>query len=111
MLDLALVTNAGLAVTGMPLDKQGALMRALEDDEAIVRRLAEKISRDPQHHSFSIYIRQQIDKRDFPNWSMGLCAPRPADTLVKRTGYFDVMNQPVTRDAVEHAPSIVNGFS
>ena len=110
LLDFARFTNVGPAFTSMPLDKQGAFMQALEGDEDIVRQLAEKISHAPQHHSFSFCIRQQIDKREFPNWSMGMCDPRSADTLVNRPGYTDFMNQPLTRDAIEHAPLIVNRF-
>lgn len=108
LLEKARDTNAGLGVTGMLLYKDGAFIQALEGEKKAVTDLAEKISHDPRHHAFFVCNQQEVAKRQFPDWSMGFQDLNATDELVNKPGYSDFMNQPLTKEAIERDPSIVN---
>ena len=108
LLEKARTTNHALGVSGMLLYKDSAFMQALEGEETVVAKLAEKISHDPRHTSYFVCSRQQIDRRQFPDWSMGF-ADLDADGAGANTpGYSDFMRQPLTRDAIKRDPTIVS---
>lgn len=46
--------------------------QCLEGDEAAVRTLMERISRDPRHSGVKVLDEKPIDGRHFPDWSMHL---------------------------------------
>ena len=83
-------------------------MQALEGEETVVAKLAEKISHDPRHASYFVCSRQQIDKRQFPDWSMGFTDLDAADAGVDTPGYSDFMRRPLTREAITRDPTIIN---
>ncbi len=108
LLDKARVTNTALGVTGMLLYKDGAFIQALEGEQATVTDLSERISRDPRHHAYFVCNQQKIDKRQFPDWSMGFRDLNSADAIADQPGYSQFMNQPLTKEAIDRDPSIVN---
>ena len=108
LLDKARVANAGLGVTGMLLYKDEAFIQALEGEQATVTDLAEKISRDPRHHAYFVCSQQNIDKREFPDWSMGFRDLNSADAMTGRPAFSEFMNQPLTKEAIDRDPSIAN---
>ncbi|MEO8384852.1 MAG: BLUF domain-containing protein [Betaproteobacteria bacterium] len=108
LLEKARATNQTLDVTGMLLYKDGAFMQALEGEEAVVEKLADKISHDPHHTSYFVCSRQHLDRRQFPDWSMGFADLDAAAAGANTAGYSDFMRQPLTREAIERDPTIVN---
>lgn len=58
-------------VTGMLLYKGGNFLQVLEGPEEAVLRLYQKISQDPRHVDVMQLIKESIQERHFPDWSMG----------------------------------------
>lgn len=63
--------NRPLWITGMLLHQAGSFLQVLEGEEAPVRALAAKISRDARHNKFVILHEETTTQRLFPDWSMG----------------------------------------
>ncbi len=62
--------NEKYDVTGLLLYKGGNFMQVLEGSEEQVEKLYETIRKDPRHKDVTIISREQIQKRQFPNWEM-----------------------------------------
>jgi hypothetical protein len=62
--------NAAIGVTGVLICEGSRFVQLLEGDEATLRDLLEKISRDSRHDDIMILIDAPIRKREFPNWAM-----------------------------------------
>ena len=63
--------NAALGITGMLLYRDGHFLQALEGDETTVRSLCAKISRDSRHSQVTYLFEENIEEREFADWSMG----------------------------------------
>lgn len=63
--------NAAQGVTGYLLYDDGQFIQAIEGEEAVVQDLADLIARDPRHEHFNVLIREDIERREFADWSMG----------------------------------------
>lgn len=66
--------NRKMGITGLLLYNDGNFLQALEGDKETVAALFSKISRDPRHRGISVLFDEEINQRDFPDWSMGLHA-------------------------------------
>ena len=66
--------NAALEVTGLLLYKEGQFMQALEGPDEAVRTLMATIARDPRHKSVWTLFEEEIEKRQFGQWTMGFRA-------------------------------------
>ena len=59
-------------ITGMLLYDKHHFMQVLEGGESEIKKLYEKIKRDPRHCDVEALISSPIEKRNFPSWAMGL---------------------------------------
>jgi hypothetical protein len=74
ILHQARTANAADGITGLLLYHNGHFVQALEGPEEAVRDLYDRIRRDPRHRDVATIFEQVIDRRDFPDWSMGFKA-------------------------------------
>ncbi len=86
--------NTADGITGMLLYKAGNFMQVLEGEEEAVRRLHDRIQRDPRHRGLITLLEQRTDERQFGSWSMGfrnLTDPGMCDL----PGYSEFLNVPL----------------
>jgi diguanylate cyclase (GGDEF)-like protein/PAS domain S-box-containing protein len=65
------VRSERLRLTGMLLYKDEQFMHVLEGDEASVRQVFREIESDNRQKSVDVLRSNPIDKRNFPDWTMG----------------------------------------
>ncbi len=71
MLEVIRENNARLGVTGMLLHQRGEFLQVLEGEAPTVRRLYERIARDPRHTGTVVLHQAFLPHREFADWSMG----------------------------------------
>ncbi|HTW63044.1 MAG TPA: BLUF domain-containing protein [Bryobacteraceae bacterium] len=86
--------NARLGLTGMLLYKDGNFMQALEGPDDAVLGLYRTIEKDPRHRGILPLMRQQIQDREFPSWSMGFRNLKDVN-LQQAPGYGVFLNEPL----------------
>lgn len=96
--------NAMLDITGMLLYKDGNFMQVLEGEEGAVRALYAKITSDPRHKGNYMLLQGALEKRTFPDWSMGF-RDLSAEDLQTLPGYTSFMNTPLTKEAFASDPT------
>ena len=68
---LSHVYNNAHGITGMLLVYNETVMQFLEGPEVEIRKLYTKIEKDQRHKGPIIVSTRSLDKREFPDWSMG----------------------------------------
>jgi hypothetical protein len=63
--------NHGIGLTGALLYAGGHFIQTLEGPAPVVDATFETIDRDPRHRDLLVALREPIDERAFPDWSMG----------------------------------------
>ena len=63
--------NAAAGLTGMLLHVDGHFIQTLEGEEADVDRIFARIQDDGRHRNLIVALREEIETRIFPDWSMG----------------------------------------
>jgi hypothetical protein len=63
--------NHARGLTGMLLYAGGHFIQTLEGPESVVDATYEEIARDPRHRDVFVALRETIESRVFPDWSMG----------------------------------------
>lgn len=63
--------NEANDITGLLLYSGGNIIQALEGPEATVDATFEAITGDSRHHGVMVLVREPIERRLFPDWSMG----------------------------------------
>tara|TARA_R110002167_G_scaffold158775_2_gene354054 strand:- start:184 stop:588 length:405 start_codon:yes stop_codon:yes gene_type:complete len=58
-------------ITGFLVVNGQNFFQVLEGSKELVFTLLEAIRRDPRHQNLRVIISEIIEKRDYPNWSMG----------------------------------------
>lgn len=96
--------NKRLGITGMLLYKDGNFMQVLEGSNETVTGLYRTIERDPRHHGVWELIRQQLEAREFPAWSMGFRNLKDVD-LQQMPGYSTFLNRPLTSTDFQADPT------
>lgn len=71
LLQQCLRHNPGNGITGLLLYGNGTFLQALEGEEDVVTALYEKIARDDRHVDVQCLHRKTIERRQYPEWSMG----------------------------------------
>ena len=71
LLDIARLNNSKKSITGMLLYCNGNFIQVLEGNEQLVTELYEIISNDPRHTEINKVMENQIERPQFPDWSMG----------------------------------------
>ncbi len=91
--------NAAVGVTGALLYTDGNFMQVLEGPREAVMETFDRIERDARHRGVLVMLRQEIEEREFPEWSMGfrtLDGLAPEDAAGART-LFDLTAPTSTR--------------
>jgi hypothetical protein len=63
--------NKVTGITGMLIYLQERFIQVLEGDHSAIKRLYNKIEKDPIHKKVSILLEGDSEERIFKNWSMG----------------------------------------
>ncbi|WP_406830634.1 BLUF domain-containing protein [Pedococcus sp. KACC 23699] len=63
--------NTALGLTGVLLYSDGNFVQTLEGPEDVVEDAYARISRDRRHHGLFVALREEIEQRAYPEWSMG----------------------------------------
>ncbi|WP_320826648.1 BLUF domain-containing protein [Reinekea sp.] len=63
--------NEKLNITGMLLYSGGNFMQILEGEDKDVEDIYDAIKIDPRHKGSILVLKQNIEMRTFPDWSMG----------------------------------------
>lgn len=71
--------NRTLDLTGMLLYSGGNFIQALEGPAGAVESLLATIGVDPRHRDLTVLQREQVQVRDYPDWSMGFRHVDPAE--------------------------------
>jgi hypothetical protein len=64
--------NAAVAVTGALLYSGGNVMQVLEGERADVDAVFTRVLRDARHRQVQVLLREDVQRRYFGEWSMGL---------------------------------------
>ena len=97
-------SNSDAGITGMLLYKDGNVMQVLEGEEASVQKLYARIGRDPRHRGLQTLLQGSVEKRQFPDWSMGFRDLRGSD-LRATAGYSEFLNTPLTGQEFSSDPT------
>lgn len=65
------VNNKANDITGMLLYLQERFIQILEGEHNVLKRLLNKIEKDPLHKKVSVILEGESSERIFKNWSMG----------------------------------------
>lgn len=82
-------------ITGMLLYKDGNFMQVLEGPEEMVHWTFEKIRRDARHTGVRQLTEGPLEKRNFPDWTMGFRTLDPS-ALIKIPGYAPLNGETFT---------------
>lgn len=83
--------NALAELTGMLLYADEHFIQTIEGDERRVNDTLETIRADTRHHSVVVALSDEIDKRSFPEWSMG-CKVLTAEQVAAIPGFNDYLD-------------------
>lgn len=104
ILQVARERNARDNITGLLLYKSGNFIQALEGPEEAVLKLYEKIQQDPRHTSIMTLVKEPIQARQFPDWSMGFQNVEKLDAT-ELPGFSTFLNESFTPEALQQKPS------
>ena len=92
LLNGARTNNERLAVSGMLLYAAPTFLQVLEGDPEVVENLYDTIEADQRHDSTRILLREEVEERDFADWSMGF-VQADREMLKSIPGLSDFMQQ------------------
>jgi hypothetical protein len=83
--------NHAVGLTGMLLYVGGHFIQTLEGLDDVVDATYERIARDSRHRDVFTALREEIESRTFPDWSMGFesLSAREASELPGFNDYLD----------------------
>ena len=84
--------NAMLDITGLLLYHDGSIFQVLEGNKSEINSLYLKILKDPRHSGVVTLFDEEIDTRDFSDWSMGF-KNLSASEWDQLSGYTNFNNQ------------------
>ena len=104
LLETSRRNNIQAGITGMLLYKDGNFMQAIEGAPVEIRRLHERISRDPRHAGLITLSERRIEQRQFSDWSIGF--RNLSDPGLRGVqGYNEFLNTPLTGAEFSGEPS------
>jgi len=80
--------NSRLGITGMLLYQKGTFMQMLEGDKKTVLDTYAKIKKDDRHKNILTMFTEDIDERNFEDWSMGFFNMDKADGFPEYNDYI-----------------------
>jgi Sensors of blue-light using FAD len=106
LLNTSRKNNSEKNLTGMLLYGEGAFVQVLEGEDDMVESTYEIIKADPRHKNLIQIISGKIDKRIFPDWSMGFKA---VDRKIAEefAGFIDIRNNGLLIEDEKHPAVIV----
>lgn len=63
--------NDRSGLTGLLLFRSGRFLQVLEGPGAAVKERMDVIEEDPRHTAVRVLLRENLDERQFPDWTMG----------------------------------------
>lgn len=78
----AALKNKNLGITGALAYNGRNFCQVLEGPDDVVHELVMMIEEDPRHSGFKILDEKEIDKRNFPDWSMELVNSLDFSTVI-----------------------------
>ena len=106
LLKVCAENNSELDLTGILLHKDGNFLQVLEGPEDNVKKVLEKIYRDPRHRGIIKLLDGYSDQRQFPDWRMAFRDLHDL-SLIKNPGYSEFLNTPLTGTEFESNPTKV----
>ncbi len=88
LLQQARANNLAHHITGVLLYSHGSYLQVLEGETAVVKQLYEKIKVDYRHARVLTLADGAIQKRAFPDWTMGF-QELSGDDFVRLSGYIN----------------------
>ncbi|MBC9733636.1 BLUF domain-containing protein [Nocardioides marmotae] len=82
--------NHDRGITGVLLYRGGNIIQVLEGPAEQVERTFAAIERDPRHRGVIVLLREQVEQRAFPDWSMGFRDVSGVD-LDREDGFTDFL--------------------
>lgn len=88
--------NHGAELTGMLLYVGGHFIQTLEGSPDVVDATFARIEKDPRHRDVFAALREEIESRSFPDWSMGFesLSAEEASLLPGFNDYLDTETTP-----------------
>jgi len=71
ILNVSVRNNEKNEITGMLIYKNSRFLQVLEGKKEAVLETYERISKDPRHQNIVLLLKDEIESRDFQDWSMG----------------------------------------
>lgn len=112
LLKYARIKNQRLGVTGMLLYRDGFFIQALEGEKDKVDELYARIVQDTRHQDVTKIYQKPIDRRAFPDWTMGFNRMRQ-DELEKLEGFNEFLTTPSLQfftQSPSYAQSLLDNF-
>ena len=72
IVDVSDRNNARDGITGMMLYADGNIIQAIEGPEPAVLNLMDRLRADSRHHEVTVIAMYPVDRRQFPDWKMGV---------------------------------------
>ena len=102
--------NAARGITGMLLYRDGAFLQVLEGEAADVDEVYRHILADPRNTGHHLIVREEINERRFPDWTMGFqnLEDSPSPDL---EGYTDLLSRDLTpAEVIRHKDRLLRLF-
>jgi hypothetical protein len=114
ILEISRDNNAANNITGLLLYHDGSILQILEGEEAVVKKVFNKISLDTRHKSVIKMVDGSTTKRNFEGWLMGFKQVSEQDwSLI--AGYFNIGNRDVFKtlssSATNQAINLIKSFA
>jgi hypothetical protein len=109
ILRVARKNNSQQHITGVLLYSQGTFIQVLEGEDEEVDKVFSIIEQDKRHKGIIKMINKPIEKRNFPDWSMGFSKldATQGDNLV---GYLKSANEILEKEVNNPAITILKTF-
>ena len=93
-------------ITGLLVVKGNTFLQVLEGDSETIKPLFQKLREDRRHHEISIISWETVEKRDFPQWSMGF---KNLATIPHYSDLLDLSKLDVSK--LSSTPSLVHDLN
>lgn len=107
LLDILTVSrrnNTAKQLTGMLLYGEGTFVQVLEGEPEVISQTYNIIEKDPRHRNLIVITSGELEKRNFPDWSMGFKTINH-DILKEFEGFKDIRDEKFLKNSKEH-PSL-----
>lgn len=100
--------NAIHNITGMLLYRDGDFMQVIEGPAHAINQLEQNLESDTSHHRMTVLVKEPINTREFPKWTMGYTTVTPSQI----EGFTDFFNCKKATDSIRagKAKQILESF-